>query len=163
MAETKRSAHKHTAEITWRAAEYEYMEKGALWYWLAGVAAAFLAILSLWWRNFFFAVFVILAAGMVIFFGRRRPAVMEFRITEAGAHMGRKFLPFENVEDFSIRVRPRHLDEIVLKKKVMVNPYVRIPIDSKLAGDARAILNKILPEVEYKESLVDLFSEMLGF
>lgn len=149
--------------ISWRAAEYEHTEKDAGWYFSIGAVSLILVVAALWQKNFFFAVFIAIAAAMVIFLGRRRPEVLNFKITAEGAHIGKTFLPFENLDSFAMRNRPGHLDEIVLKKKTTVNPFIRLPIDSKLAGDAHHFLGTRLPEVEYKESLVDTFSEWFGF
>lgn len=151
-------------EITWRAAEYEYIPKDVGWYWVIGGVAAIFVGLALWQKNFTFALFIALAATTVIFFGKRRPQILEFKINEKGVGIGSKiFYEFERLENFSIRSRPRHLDEIVLNKKTLVNPYIRVPIDSKSAMEAKAILQKNLPEVEYQESTIDALSEWLGF
>ncbi|MCP6720183.1 MAG: hypothetical protein KJI72_02590 [Patescibacteria group bacterium] len=162
MAETKLS--KKSQGITWRAAEYQYTRKDVGWYWLIALVAVILILLAFWQKNFFFAVFIILAGGMLLFFGRRRPQVLDFRLDDEGIAIGDNiFYDYDRFEEFSIRSRPQRLDEIVLKKKTTINPYIKIPIDSKLALKARAILNDNLTEVEYQESLVDIFSEWFGF
>jgi hypothetical protein len=149
--------------ISWRAAEYEHTEKEAGWYWLVGAISFVLIVVAFWQKNFFFAVFIVIAVGMVMFFSRRKPEVVDFSITDTGINIGELSLYFENLDSFSIRSRPGHLDEIVLKKKTTVNPFVRIPIDSRMVEKAGEFLRNHLPEVEYKESLVDIFSEWFGF
>jgi c-di-AMP phosphodiesterase-like protein len=163
MAKEIKEEKNSAKEISWRAAEYEYVPKSALWYLIIIVVALILTIISLFQRNFFFAVFIIIATAMVIFLGRRRPAVINFGLTAEGVRIDKILLSFENLENFSIRRRPGYLDEIVLKKKAAVNPFVRMPIDSKTAEEARQFLSEYLEEVEYKESLVDIFSEWLRF
>ena len=100
---------------------------------------------------------------MIFFFSRRRPAVISFRVNDAGIGVGKNFYEHDRFEDFAVRSRAGHLDEIFLKKKTAVSPYLRIPIDSKMGKEVCDILKIKLPEVEYKESLVELFSEILGF
>lgn len=150
-------------EIIWKAAEYEHAPKDVSWYWLIGSGAFFLLLLALWQKNFFFAVFIILAAFLVIGFGKRRPQIIDFKVNDEGIEIGKKFIAYEGLEHFAVRSRPEHLDEIILKKKTAINPFVHVPIDSKLGEKVRALLLEKLPQEEHQESLVDLFSEWLGF
>ena len=62
-----------------------------------------------------------------------------------------------------MRSRPGHLDEVVLKRKTIVNPTIHIPIDSELAERAREILGVKLPEEEHDESIVDILFDYIGF
>ena len=151
-------------EIIWRAAEYEHRKKDVGWYWITGGLAGVLILIALWQKNFFFAFFIVLAGVMIFAFGKRRPQIYEFRINGSGIYIGEKITyNYEQLESFSIHNWPGRLDELVLKKKAMVNPYLKIPIDSKLAVEARAILLEQLPEVEYQESLIDAIADWLGF
>ena len=148
--------------LSWSAAEHEYAEKNAMWYLVLGGIALLLLIIALWQGNYFFAVFVVIAAVILTNFGKRRPKVFEFRVTTEGVGVGEKFLPFEELESFMIRERQDALHELIVKKKTYVNPYVRIPVDEGTAEQARALLAVKLPEEEYEASLIDLFADWLG-
>ncbi|MDI6734568.1 MAG: hypothetical protein QMD50_03765 [Patescibacteria group bacterium] len=151
------------SEISWRAAEYDFIQKDVSWYWIViGVAAA-LILIAIWQKNVFFAIFIAIATMVVIFFGRRRPQILDFKISEEEIIIGKLHHKFDVFENFSLRKRPGRLDEIVLKKKKTFNPFLKIPIDSTLAQDARVLLLDKLPEVEYSESLVEIFSDWMGF
>jgi len=150
-------------EITWRAAEYEYVEKTVLWYIGVGAAAFVLALIGLWQRNFFFVVFIAVAATVIIALGRKRPQVVEFRVSGEGVTVGKQFLPYERLQNFSLRERPGRLDELVLMKKTMVVPFLKISVDGKVGAQVHDVLKEKLPEVEHQESLVDLVAEWLGF
>ncbi|MDI6821215.1 MAG: hypothetical protein QMD65_03535 [Patescibacteria group bacterium] len=150
-------------EISWRAAEYDYVKKDISWFWIVGGVATALVLVAIWQGNFFFAVFIALAGAVVLFFGRRRPQILDFKINEVEVRIGKIEYKFELFENFSFRKRPMFLDEIVLKKKTAFNPYVKIPIDSKLAEEVKSVLLEKLPEVEYQESLIEIFSDWLGF
>ncbi len=150
--------------ISWRAAEYEYVRKDVGWYWIIGGVSTALITIAIWQKNFFFALFIFLAAFVLIVFGKRRPHVYDFSIGEEGIRAGKNMhLAFDYIEGFSIRNRSGRLDQIVIKKKTTINPYVKIPIDSKMEPKAREYLLKKLPEIEYKESILDIISELLGF
>ncbi len=150
-------------EISWKAAEYEYREKGPGWFFVVGVVALVLFIIALIGKNFIFAVFVLFAGVMLVSFGKKRPPIVKFHINNEGVGIGNTFFEYRRLEEFAHRNRPGHLDEFILKKKTAMNPFVHIPIDSTLALEAKKMLKAKLPEVEHKESLVDVFAEWLGF
>ena len=150
--------------INWRAAEYQYVQKDVGWYLLVGLVALVLIILSLLWGNFFFAVFILIAAATIMFFAKRRPRVFNFKITDKGVAIGENiFYDYEHLDGFAVRERPEKLDEIILKRKSVLNPYVKVPIDSVLAGKAKNVLAGKLPAVEYEESLIEIVAEWFGF
>ncbi len=151
-------------EISWRAAEHDYYEKDLNWYLLVIAFSLLLVVIALWQKDFFFAVFIVLAAAMVIMLGRRKPEVMECRLTKDGCHLGeRQFYPYDALENFSITERPNRLDEMVLKRKTSFNPYLRVLLDGQTAAQAREFLEGKLPEVEHEESFMDIFTRFLGF
>ena len=151
-------------ELSWRAAEYDFYEKDLNWYLLVGVFSLLLVIIALWQRDFFFAIFILLASAMVIISGGRRPRVMEFRLTADGCHLGENvFYPYDALENFSLEERPGRLDAMVLKKRTSFNPYLRILLDSQTAAKAREFLEGKLPEVEREETFIDIFTHFLGF
>lgn len=149
-------------EVTWRAAEYEYVEKNVIWYLGVGVAGFILVLLALWQKNFFFAVFIAIAAAVLIAMGRKRPQVVEFMVNEEGVMIGKRFFLFEQFQSFSLRERPERLHELVLVKKTAVAPFIKIPVDARAAAQMRELLTTKLPEAEYQESLLDLIAEWLG-
>ncbi|MEK7464772.1 MAG: hypothetical protein AAB617_03290 [Patescibacteria group bacterium] len=151
-------------EINWRAAEYEHVRKSEAWYLFIIVASVTLIIFSLFQRNFFFAIFVVLASLMIIAFGRRKPQVFDFKINTEGVAIGKKITyHYDQLQGFSIRNRPGRLDELIIRRKTPFNPFVRIPLDSKIASKARELLKDKLPETVHEDSLLELLGEWLGF
>jgi hypothetical protein len=150
--------------ISWRAAEYEHVKKGAFWYLLIIGTAVLILGAAFWQKNFFFAIFILIAVIVLVVFGRAKPLMHDFRITEEGVGIGVKtFYNYDHLEGFAVSSRPGRLDAIIIKKKSTFNPILKIPIDSKLAVGARDLLLRKLPELEYEESIIDIFSDWLGF
>ncbi len=151
-------------ELTWRAAEYQFVEKNVSWYWLVIIVAIVLVFLAVLGRNFFFGVFIVLATAMIIFFGRKRPQVLDFKISDKGVAIGENVsYDYDRLEGFVILDKPGRLHEIVLKKKAAINPIFKLPIDAKSAEKAEVILQNHLPQMKYEDSLLDIISEWLGF
>jgi len=161
---TKKENKKSKEAISWRAAEYQYIQKDIGWDFLVGIVSFLLVILALLRGNFFFAVFIIIAAVTVMFFAKRRPQIFDFEISEKGVAIGGNiFYDYGRLEGFTVRERPERLNEIVLKKKAALNPYLKIPADSKIAKEAEKFLKERLPEIEYQDSFIEAVSEWLGF
>jgi len=150
--------------LSWRAAEYHFAEKSVFWFGSISGVTIVLMLIALWQKNFFFAVFITVAGVMLMFFGRNRPAIHDFRIDDEGVGVGeRDFYEYDKLQGFSMLQRSGRLDEIILLRDAAISPHLRIPIDSKSAVKAREILEKRIPELEHEESLIDILSDWLGF
>lgn len=150
--------------ISWRAAEFHYIEKDYLWY--VGVIAvgAVLIISSLWQHNFFFAVFLIIATILVVEFGKRRPEILEYELNDNGVVIdGILYAQYRNIISFHIRKRFGYLDELILHRNSKIRPFLHLPIDDKLAIKARDFLLNYIPEDDHEQSFADIIAERLGF
>lgn len=151
-------------EISWRAAEYEQSRQDPFHFWLIMGGFFIVFVFALWQRNFLFAIFIALAGLMIIVFRRTKPQILEFKINDDGVRIGdNNFYSYDKFENFSTRSNSNRLDEIVFRKKSTINPYLRVPIDSKLMIEAKNRLGQNLSEVEYQGSIVDLITDWLGF
>lgn len=155
---------KENEVISWRAAEFKYFEKGILWYASVILAAVLLVIFALWQDNFFFAIFIVLASVVLIFLGRKRPKVVEFRITDNGISAGKDIdYDYEQLEGFTVREYEGRLNEIVVKADTTINPFVKMPVDSQILPKVTEKLKKHIPEKEYEEAIVDTFADLFRF
>jgi len=150
--------------ISWRAAEFQYVRKGPLWYLIVSLAILFLLIFAFSQKNFFFAFFIIVAGVIIFYFGNRRPRVFDFEVNETGIKIGKStFYNYNEIEGFFIYEKPQQLNELILKRKTMINPYIRIPIDHKYSEKVKDFLAQKLKEINYQPSLIDILSDWLGF
>lgn len=145
--------------LKWSAPEYEYNPKDISWYWLLVIAVIIIVAISLWQKNFLFAIFMLIAVPVLFFWGRREPRLMELELDNKGLHIDKEFLPYENFEGFAIE------EELLFKKKGRLNPYLRLslPEDDQEKSAIKKHLAGFLPEIEYKGSLVDAISKLLKF
>lgn len=151
-------------EVSWRVAEFEHREKEASWYWIVGTIGAVLAMLALWQKNFFFFIFILFAEVMVLTGARKKPKIVEFRITEKGVGIGGAiFYPFSELEWFDIKNRPGRLDLIIMKRKTAINPLVHMLADTDTAKEVERFLTGKLTRFDYDESLVSILMDWFGF
>jgi hypothetical protein len=163
MAEEQRKGTPvQTKPLSWRAAEYEHTDKDTVWYIAVCGVAALLLIFAVWQRNFFFGIFIVLAAVIVIVLNRRRPRTVDFSIDDNGVAIGTVRYSYEGFEWFAVQVRPGRLDMLTFRRKSSVNPYVHIPVDSVHAAKAQEFLREKLTEGEYEESLIDALAHLVG-
>lgn len=164
MTEEIKRMNNDENEISWRAAEYDHFEKSPGWYAAVGGTALVLFIIALWQKNFFFGIFILLAGIMVVFLSNRKPGILEYKFTDKGFGMGHNvFYEYDKLDNFSLRNRPGRLDELILKRKITVNPFLRIPIDGRTAEKVRLFLVQKLPEAEHRDSMMDVLTDLLGF
>jgi len=150
--------------ISWRAAEFRYVQKGPLWYFVVSLVILFLVIFALVQKNFFFAFFIVVAGAIVFYLSNRRPRVFDFEVNEEGIKIGKAtFYRYDEIEGFSIYERPQQLNDLVIKRKVTINPYLRIPIDDKHSKQVEDFLNDKLKQISYQPSFIDLLADWLGF
>ena len=154
---------KKRTSVEWSAPEHEHLEKDLGWYFFVGMAALVLVIIAFWKSDFFFAVFLILAAGLLMVFGSKEPEIYEFKIDSKGVTVGKKVYHYETLSDFSIRMRAGIPREIVIRKKSSMNPFMHLPAERHIIANAREILETRLPETEFNETFVDIFADFLGF
>lgn len=150
-------------EVSWRAAEYEHIHRTPTWFLWVGGIALLLLLFAIWQKNFFFAMFVVIASILLMSLSRREPDTIDFKVSERGVGVAKHFYEYDEFEHFAIRNRPGALDEIILRRKMLMNPFLRIPADSRTAEKAREILKEKLQEVDHEDSLIEVVAELLGF
>jgi hypothetical protein len=150
--------------ISWKAAEFHYIEKDVLWHTGIVLAGVLLLIFAFAGHNLFFGIFVVIATILVMEFGRRRPRILEYAVTKDGLLLDKKlYLPYEKIESFRIHKRQNRLDEVVFKKTSKANPFLYVPVDEKTALVVQEFLLSYLPEDEHDESFAEIIAEWIGF
>jgi len=152
--------------ISWSAPEYEKLPKPRYWYAINVFIVLILLIFALWSKNFFFALFIVLVEMVLIISGRRGPQNFHFLLNEKGLKIDNQFFGYEKFEGYLLREGlggVRKYDELILKKKNVINPYLKILFDRNLKEELKSILAVKLPEIQYEDSLIDIFFEWLRF
>lgn len=150
-------------EIVWKSPEFEHNQKHPFWFLTVALAALILFIIALWQASYFFAIFIILATGLIFFHGQQEPRLRECRVSERGIRVGGRQFVYADFESFSVFDRPGRIDELILRRKIVFNPFIHIPIDARFVPSVREMLQKRLPETPHEESLLDAFVDWFGF
>lgn len=162
---TKHSKEKTSSkEISWKAPEFFHFHKEDSWYLISLlISGAFLGI-AIWQKNFFFAVFIVIAEALVLHFAHQKPRTLEFKITEQGIDIeGDKLYLFKGLQSFWLRQKLDDLDELVIKTRSYFKSHLKIFLPPSKTEGVREMLRNYLPEEEHEDSLIELLSEWIGF
>ena len=171
MKETKSKSAEESA-ITWQAPEFEYQKKDISWYWMSLIIGIVLLALTIWQRNFLFAIFIIVAWVVVVYSASKTPTNWNFKLNEKGIQIylsekdeaAKKFYDFKEMEGFDIHPNiAKNYGELILKIKKRFSPYLKINFPSANQEKIAEFLQKYIPKEEYSESLADSFSKLIGF
>lgn len=151
-------------EITWQAPEFQYRYKNIFWYGASVALAAILIVLALWQNNLLFAIFVIIAEVMILFWAKETPRLLNFRLDNKGITIDKiKFYPYEDLKGFHVAQREDQSGALVLKTKNRLQSYVKILANADDIPKIKEFLKNYLKEIEYEESLVSHISDLIGF
>ncbi len=156
----------HDKEIKWSAPEFPYYEKSLLWHVGVGIVAIAVIVIALFQKNFLFAVFALVGGGLVMFWGHREPATLEFTLSEKGLDIHtRKFYPFEGLTGFAIVEDDEEsdIDELVLRTKSALNSYLKLTIPRDHREKIKTFLARFLPEMEYRTTITDQLTRLFRF
>lgn len=156
-----------TAEkISWEHQEYTHKEKTTDWYWTVGIVAVGGIFLSLFFKNFLFALIIILFVATSFTLTKRKPKILPFEISRKGIRAGNVLYPYSLLESFWVIDEEDNMeDRIYLRSKKPLSPIIILPFDSSLIDPEkiRDYLLDYLDEEELEEPFYQVVMEWFGF
>jgi len=151
-------------EIAWDAPEFEYREKDVSWYWVSIIIAAAIIAFAVWFRNFLFGFFMVVAEILLIVWGNRAPRRVDFLVDDAGIAIDdRKFYSFKEFESWSVDALDDAWSEAFFNFRSRVKPALKVLVPKEKLVELRVNLATILKEVEHQASLLDSIEKFLRF
>lgn len=155
------------ADIKWEAPEWEHRPKTVSWYWASIIISILILALAIWQKNFFFAVFVLIAEILVMVWGSVEPPMIKFELNEKGLRVGKnRFFPMRQLRAFSADLEgfsdPNHPD-IVLHFNGHFRPALRIKVPRAWMQEIRKEFRAHIPELHFTPSFVEVIEKVLGF
>ncbi|MFT5352237.1 MAG: hypothetical protein ACI9GH_000076, partial [Candidatus Paceibacteria bacterium] len=90
----------NSKKIEWQAHEHSHIERSSDWYWIVGIIAIGIAVLSIYFDNILLAVIIILATSIAQVKARTEPQLLNFKITRKGILAGDTLYPYSALESF---------------------------------------------------------------
>jgi len=153
-------------EIRWSAPEFHHYEKDVSWYWILGIVTIAIVIIVLIQKNFLFAIFSIIAASLVISWGKKQPDMLDFSLSETGLNIeGKKNYGFNELAGFTIipHYENPEISELILKKKTGTGDWIKVIIATQRSEAIHTLASEFLEEIDYKESLTDHIAKRIRF
>jgi hypothetical protein len=133
--------------FTWPVPEFEKHERPKGWY-IGGTAlGAIFIIYAIFTSNFLFAVIIIIGALVLIMNDGREPHKVKFSITDEGLIIGKKFIDFDELKNFSVVYKPRqNVKNLYFEFKNSLKYRLSIPLQDMNPLPIREYLLKYLTE-----------------
>ena len=148
--------------LKWSDYEYDHSDKTPDWFWVVGIVGLVAIIGAMIFKNFLFAIILLIGTLTIMLFGARKPEFIEFEINKRGIKVKNDLYPFATIKSFALKDEEGPY-KLMIESDRLILPHIIIPLGDTNPEDIRKILNRFLPEEPFHESLVDKLSEHLGF
>ncbi|PIR44250.1 hypothetical protein COV23_00910 [Candidatus Wolfebacteria bacterium CG10_big_fil_rev_8_21_14_0_10_31_9] len=149
--------------ILWQAPEYEYNPKDVSWHWISVIIAVVLITIALWQKNFLFAIFIVIAEIIVLYFSNTFPRIWNFKIDESGLTIGENRYLFSDMQSFDIHEVGEDYKELVFKLRSKFKTVLRVFIHKDDEEKIKEKLLEFLPQEDLQVSLADLLERFIRF
>lgn len=147
--------------IEWKAPEYKHKERSMDFFWTIGIVAIVSAIIAIWFGNYVFAIFIIVAGGCLIMFTFKKPENIEFAIDNDGLHIGKDMYPWKNIKSFDVK-EGMPFGKLMVETSRKFLPIFTIPLPSDISNQVEDEFEKIAERKEIAESQSMAFAEKIG-
>lgn len=149
--------------LAWSAPEYREKDRSVDWFWALGVIAVSSAVAAIIYKNYLFAVFIILAAVVLGFLAVRTPETISFKITAKDVEFGREKYPYQRLKSFFILEKDNNESILLVMSNRSVVPLITVPLGDTDPARVREVLSVYLPEEHTEEPTAHKIMEYLGF
>ena len=151
--------------LTWHALEFEHKEKTPDWFWAVGLIAVCIIATTIFFQNYFFAVFIFLSTTILLYKANHLPKIITCKITNRGISIGDYLFPYSTIDAFWINVDHSGLEkhQILIRSQKTFSPLITIPADNQDPEELHKILSLKLEEEKMEESPFVKIMTHLGF
>ena len=152
----------HGTVLRWSAYEHEHVERSSDWYWAVGVVAISVAVTSVLFRDFFFALLILLAAVTLALIARRPSDIAEFEISDKGIRINGTMHRYDEVLAFWVEDDHQGRPYLLIDTTKWLSPNLVLPIEHIDPALVRAFLKERVEERFMKESPAHRILEFFG-
>lgn len=151
---------------TWHTKEYTHTDTSNDWFWAVGIITVVICILAIMFKNYLFAVLMLVGIGIIMYTKIRQPKDVEIKITDQYVQIGEDKRYYQDIAAFWIEVMKdtEATPQLLLAMKRKLTPLIIIKLPKELrAEDVRQNLLKHLEEKQMTEGGIYELMEKLGF
>lgn len=140
--------------LEWQSPEHHFDRKSVDWYWALGIIVLGGVILSFYFGNFLFAIFLLIAGIVVGALSYQETKSVPVKITTKGIAFGRRLYPWLSIRSFWIEDEHIHGPRILLHPTSHYLPLIVIPVNEEIdLNDVHDILLEFIDEEFLRESI----------
>ncbi len=142
---------KKQKNIEWQFPEYNQYERSRAWYVAMLILLGGLLLYSVLTGNFLFAIILVLVVFISVLQRFQPPLAVDASIDEKGLQIGKKYIPFRDLEKFWLVYDPPTTKVLYVTFKKGLKDNLAIPLEDADPLDIRAALKEFLAEDLSKE------------
>lgn len=148
--------------LRWSAYEHDHVERGTDWYWALGIVALCVAVTSVLFHDYFFALLIIVAAITLALVSRTPPVLSEFELSDTGIRVDDTLHRFDEILAFWVEDHHRDRPLLLIDTTKFLSPNLVIPIEHIEAGLVRAFLKERAEERFMREPVAHKILDFVG-
>ncbi len=150
--------------LEWHSPEHHFDKKNRDWYWILGIICVAAAVLSFYFGNMLFGIFVVIAGLTVGILSYKETKVVPIKITSKGVVFGQRLYPWSSYRSFWIEDEHVHGSRILLHPSSSFLPLMVIPINEEIdLNEVQETMLEFLEEEFLQESILHKwFDELLA-
>ncbi len=149
-------------KIEWQAPEYIHTEKTTDWYWIVGIIAISIAIISFILNDIIFGLLILVSTFTLSLFASRPPKTVKHELNNTGVEKGQTVYPYTEIKSFWVETTDRY-PRILFKVDHHFSPYFYFLIHPDDADEIRDFLSNHLTEEKMTESIFEKLLIYFGF
>lgn len=147
---------------SWEAPEYVHVSRNMDWIWSVGLISIVLAIITFWFHNPLFGIFLLISGALLIILTLRKPNIIKFEINSDEIKTGNKSYSIKKIKGFVIR-EDNPDNKLIIETDKNLLPIHTIPLPKAITKEVETELKKILPILDIHEPQTIQFMEKIGF
>lgn len=148
--------------IVWTAYEHSHTDKGSDWFWAFGIVAVSCAIVAVLFKNFLFALLILIGAFTLSLLSSRTPEKRTFALTPRGVMIDDALYPYEMLAAFWIHDRDTDHAQLIIDARRFMTPHIISSLEDVDTEAVHEYLLAHLPEEEIFEPLGQRILEKFG-
>lgn len=150
-------------DIVWTADEHSHTDKGSDWFWALGIIAVSSAVVAILFKNFLFALLIVVGSFTMALLASRQPRELTFALTPRGIMIDGSLYPYQMLVAFWIKDRETENPTLIIDARRFLTPHLVVSLEETDAEQVHTYLTEYLPEEELEEPFGQRLLERFGF
>ncbi len=152
-------------KIIWETLDHIKQKKSSDWFWIVGIIAISMAVISIFLNNLLLALLILLGTFAIFMSINNAPRIEVFELNKRGVRIGEELYPYKTLKSFYVIDEDGYeRDRILIKSKRIFMPIIVMPLGNEVTIDeVHDFLVDHLEEEEMHEPLTYYIMDLLGF